>query len=99
MRLIFGTIAITTAGTRQQVSNTKDRVMWIKFQGDPDNTQEVYFGTSGVSATAEGYALKANNEQPLDFGAYGREGSVEMSVFWVDADVNGEIIRYVAILR
>jgi hypothetical protein len=94
-------ITVTTAGTRQQCAAIDGHKIFttIVFQGDPDNTDIVVFGGSGVTA-ANGGALQAGQ-----FGGFGgdqrRDGTDEFNItdFWVDAAVSGEKIRILAISK
>ena len=102
MILILGTTAVTTAGTRVQLSNIKDKVTKIKFKARFGNTGRIFVGLSDVSATVNGWELEIPRASVpiaetgwIDFG----EGSVEMNVFYADSTVNGERVDWVAITR
>lgn len=101
MRVLFGTTTVTTAGTRVQLSNTANPVKKIRFQGRAANTGRMFIGLVDVSATVNGWELPipvAGKMYPpleLDFG----DGSVLLSLFYVDGTVNGEIIDWVAVLQ
>jgi hypothetical protein len=82
-----GTTTISTAGTEVQISNTTNRVRWIKVKALAANSNKVYFGVSDVSAT-NGYELSAGNEIVLDL--IGAGGTVAFSVFYLDAAVDGD---------
>ena len=101
MRLLFGPTTVTTAGTRVQLSNTANKVKRIQFATRTGNTGRLFIGDSTVSATVSGWELsvevaaRAKGSLALDFG----EGSVLMSVFYVDGTVNGEILDWVAMVE
>ena len=109
MRYSAGTTNVATAGTRVQVSNTPDRVLWIRFTARDGNVGGVYVGASGVSSsvgrelhpplTANASALASTTE--YDFGCYTGKfgpGSVPFSTFWADADTNANKVDWEVIL-
>ena len=89
------TINVGTAGTRVQVSNTTQKVRWIKFSAKTGNSGITYVGISDVAA-ANGYELSANDSLELDFGAHG--GSEVLNVFYVDAATNNDKVDVAMIL-
>lgn len=101
MRLLFGPTTVTTAGTRVQLSNTANKVRRIQFAARAANTGRMFIGDSSVSATASGWELttevaaRAKGTLVLDFG----NGSVLLSVFYVDSTVNAEILDWVAVVE
>jgi hypothetical protein len=105
MRFDAGIVDVPGAGTREQVSNTPDRVLWIKFTALEANSGITYVGLLDVdsspdsSAERYGYPLEAaggiDATLELDFAASG--GSVPMSTFWVDAATNGDDVAYAVI--
>ena len=90
-----GTTTVTTAGTEVQISNTTNRVRWIKAKALAANSGITYFGVSDVSAT-NGYELSAGNEIEIDFAASG--GTVAFSAFYVDVATNGDKVCWAVIL-
>ena len=46
-----GTTTVSTAGTEVQISNTTNKVRWIKVKALAANSGKVYLGVSDVSAT------------------------------------------------
>lgn len=94
MRIANGTTDVPTAGTRVQLRNTNDRVLWISVKA---RQASIYFGDSAVSSTA-GYTLGAAAEIALDFRIGEAPGSVLASTFWVDATVNGNDADWIMIL-
>ena len=99
MRFDTGTTDVATAGTQVQVSNTRDKVLWIQFRAPAANSGLTYVGLSDVSAT-NGYTLGAAGDidsvLTLNFGTYG--GSVEFNKFWGDAATNGDNVDWAVIL-
>jgi len=82
------------------LSNTADHVKRIQFQARAANMGTTFIGLVDVSATVKGWefspevASRGRGELSLDFG----EGSVLLSLFYMDSTVSGEIIDWVAIL-
>ena len=89
------TVNVGTAGTRVQVSNTTQKVRWIKFSAKTGNSGITYVGISDVAA-ANGYELSANDSLEFDFGKYG--GSEVLNVFYVDAATNNDKVDVAMIL-
>ena len=73
-----GTTNVATAGTEVQISNTANKVRWIKGKALAGNSNKVYLGVSDVTAS-NGYELSAGNEVEINFGDQG--GTVPFSVF------------------
>ena len=48
-----GTATVSSAGTRVQLSNTLNKVRWIKVKALAGNSGLAYFGISDVSATKD----------------------------------------------
>lgn len=97
MRVDFGTIDISSAGSRVQVSALKEKVLWIRFAMRDANTNEVYVGISDVSAT-NGWELSSNKrELELNFRQFG--GSVSFDKFYVDSDNSGNDVDFAVILE
>ena len=46
-----GTTNVATAGTEVQISNTTNRVRWIKVKALAGNSNKVYLGVSDVTAS------------------------------------------------
>ena len=66
MILDGGTTNVSSAGTRVQISNTVNKVRWIRVKALAGNSGLVYFGTSDVSAS-NGYELAATNTNEISF--------------------------------
>ena len=94
MRFDSGTTDVSSAGTRVQISNTTDRILWIRVSARTGISGAVYFGRSDVAA-ANGYELSANDHLEIDF----RPGSEAFSAFYVDASANGNDLDWAVILE
>ena len=94
MRFDTGTTDVPGAGTRVQISNTTDRILWIRVSARTGISGAVYFGRSDVAST-NGYELSANDYLEIDF----RPGSEAFSAFYVDASVNGNDLDWAVILE
>jgi hypothetical protein len=90
-----GTTTISTAGTEQRISNTANRVLWLKAKAIAANSGITYIGVSDVTAT-NGYELSAGNEIEIDFKAAG--GTIAFSTIYVDAATNGDKVCWAVIL-
>ena len=95
MILDAGTTTVTTAGTEVQISNTTNRVRWIKAKALAANSGITYLGVSDVSAT-NGYELSAGNTIEINFADVG--GTVAFSTIYVDAATNGDKVCWTVIL-
>jgi hypothetical protein len=94
-RFDTGQTDVPSAGTAVQISNTSDRVRWIRFKAIPGNTGSGFVGKSDVSAT-NGFTLEKDDDIGLAFDF--KEGSVPFSDFWVDAANNGDDVEWAVIL-
>lgn len=94
MRFDARTVTITTAGTRVQLLNILDRVLWIRFHARNGNTGVVYVGDVAV-ASNRGRELTPNATAELDFRITDL-GSVPMNTFYADTATNGNIIDWEA---
>ena len=90
-----GTTTVSTAGTEIQISNTTNKVRWIKVKALAANSGKVYLGVSDVTAT-NGYELAAGAVIEINFADSG--GTVPFSTFYVDAATNGDKVCWVVIL-
>ena len=95
MILDAGTTTISTAGTEQRISNTPNRVRWIKIKALAANSGITYVGVSDVTAT-NGYELSAGNEIEINFADVG--GTVAFSTIYVDSASNGDKVCWAVIL-
>ena len=91
-----GTSTVSTAGTEQQISNTTNRVLWIKAKALAANSGIAYLGVSDITAT-NGYELSAGNEVEINFRELG--GSVAFSTIYVDTASNGDKVCWLVILE
>ena len=91
-----GTTTVSTSGTEQQLSNTANRVLWLKAKALAANSGIAYLGVSDVSTT-NGYELSAGNEIEINFREIG--GSVAFSSIYVDVATNGDKISWLVILE
>tara|TARA_R100000306_G_scaffold22579_1_gene25984 strand:- start:861 stop:1154 length:294 start_codon:yes stop_codon:yes gene_type:complete len=95
MIIDIGTTTVSTAGTEQQISNTNNRVLWIKVKALSANSGIAYLGVSDVTST-NGYELSAGNEIEINFKDVG--GSVVFSSIYVDVATNGDKVCWAVIL-
>lgn len=96
MILDGGTTTVSTAGSEQQISNTANRVLWIKAKALAANSGIAYIGVSDITAT-NGYELSAGNEVEISFRELG--GSVAFSSIYVDVATNGDKVCWLVILE
>jgi predicted amino acid racemase len=96
MIIDIGTTTVSTAGTEQRLSNTANRVLWVKAKALAANSGIVYLGVSDVTAT-NGYELSAGNEIEINFAEAG--GSIIFSSLYVDAATNGDKLCWTVILE
>ena len=90
-----GTTTVATSGTEQQLSNTANRVRWIKVKALAANSGISYFGVSDITTT-NGYELSAGNELEINFASLG--GTVAFSTFYVDVASSGDKVSWVVVL-
>ena len=95
MILDGGTTTVSTAGSEQQISNTANRVLWIKAKALAANSGIAYIGVSDITAT-NGYELSAGNEGEISFRELG--GSVAFSSIYVDVATNGDKVCWLVVL-
>ena len=98
MRFDGGFTDIPSAGTRVQISNTRDKVVWIKFQAPAGNTGLTYVGRSDVSST-NGYVLGAAGGVDATLEIDFRPMSEILSAFYVDAATSGDDVSWAVILE
>ena len=96
MILDAGTTTVSTAGTEQQISNTANRVLWLKAKALAANCGIAYLGVSDVTAT-NGYELSAGNEIEINFKEVG--GTIAFSSVYVDVATNGDKVCWAVILE
>ena len=90
-----GTITVSSAGTRVQVTSTPTPIRRVRFQAPPGNSGITYVGASTVSASVAGIEFPAaGGNESVDF-TEGRPG--DLSEFYCDAATNGDKIHYMAV--
>ena len=94
MRFDAGTTDVPSAGTAVQLSNSVDRVVWIRVSARTGISGTLYFGRSDVSSS-NGFELSANDYLEIDL----RPGSEAFSAFYVDASTNGNDLDWVVLLE
>ena len=94
MRFDAGTTDVPSAGTAVQLSNSVDRVVWIRVSARTGISGTVYFGRSDVSSS-NGFELSANDHLEIDL----RPGSEAFSAFYVDASTNGNDLDWAVLLE
>ena len=95
MKIDAGTTTVATAGTEVRISNTTNRVRWIKVKALAGKSNKVYLGVSDITAS-NGYELSAGNEIEISFADQG--GTVPFSTFYVDAATNNDKVCWSVIL-
>tara|TARA_R110000744_G_C19170065_1_gene541494 strand:- start:217 stop:504 length:288 start_codon:yes stop_codon:yes gene_type:complete len=94
MRFDAGTTDVPSAGTAVQLSNSVDRVVWIRVSARTGISGTLYFGRSDVSSS-NGFELSANDFLEIDL----RPGSEAFSAFYVDASTNGNDLDWAVLLE
>ena len=94
MRFDAGTTDVPSAGTAAQLSNSVDRVVWIRVSARTGISGTVYFGRSDVSSS-NGFELSANDHLEIDL----RPGSEAFSAFYADASTNGNDLDWAVLLE
>lgn len=94
---IQGSKSVTTSGTRVQlVASTTEALgrccARVTITGNTANTNKIYIGTASVSTTAFGESLEA--DQSTTIGSGGNGNSVDLANIWLDADTNGEGVKF-----
>ena len=96
-RIMAGTATVSNAGTRVQLSNTKDRVLSLFILAQPDNAGNLYFGDSAVAANA-GVTLPVGKPFSVDIAKAEKDGSVVFDKFYVDSATNGDKLDWFAVV-
>lgn len=83
--------AVTTAGTEVQLSATDLTVLSVVIQAEPDNTGNIFVGTSAVTGTAYGVLLDGGERLTLtkENMAPGSSG-INLKDIYIDAGTNGD---------
>ena len=96
MKLLAGTITITTAGTSQRfASEAKEAIYAIVFRAKTGNAGKFYLGGSDVSASV-GMEMDPGDSISMELPA-GREAA--LSDFYGDVAANGDQLDYLAAAR
>ena len=91
MGLPVGSVAVETPGTRVRVVESGNQVSSVTFRAGGKNKGPVYLGDENVSASS-GYQLTPGEELHLSM-----RGSLELSAYYVDAEVGGDIVNFAGI--
>lgn len=91
---------IATAGTEIQVTTDADiKPLWVRFEARGSNTGQIYIGNSTVTSTNYMARLPIPTTGTVHAAEFrgtpgGRAGGtgLQLSDFWVDASVNGDIV-------
>lgn len=86
--------AVTTAGTRVQLTSTATLADNLVIQAIKTNTGNIFLGDSSVSST-RGFTLVPG--QFISFeGSRRRDGSdyLDLSTFWLDCATNGDGVQW-----
>ena len=94
MRFDAGATDVLSAGTAVQLSNSVDRVVWIRVSARTGISGALYFGRSDVSSS-NGFELSANDYLEIDLSP----GSAAFSAFNADASTNGNDLDWVVLLE
>lgn len=86
---IFGTVTITTAGTRQRVTTSDISMYSVLIQADPGNTGNVYVGDITVTSL-NGEVLAPGDSYIVDLDP---EIELKLADFYVDAATSGNKVR------
>lgn len=98
MRFSAGITTVSTAGGEQQVKDSTDRVLWVKFTAPTANSGLTYVGTSTVTSSA-GYPLGASGGADATLELDFRGGSVLANVFYVDSASDGDKVAWAFVLE
>jgi len=90
--LLDGSKAVTTAGTRVQLSSTQILVVSLSIQASSSNTGVIYVGGPTISST-RGVALSAGDTLALLPMARQNE-YYDLRSIWLDASVSAEGVTY-----
>jgi len=81
--------AVTTAGTREQLTTAGLHVPVVSFQAEVSNTGQVYIGNDQVSATNCLIELDSGQQVELSGADYGlADGKWDLSKIWLDVSVS-----------
>jgi hypothetical protein len=86
-----GEVNVATAGTRVQLSSSRVPCSWVLVQSKRTNTQYVHVGGVNVDSS------NGTELVPFDsvlFPPLGDTTPYDLAHIWVDADVNGEGVKF-----
>ena len=95
-RLLDGTVDIPTAGTRVQISNTRDKILWIYLFARAANTNNVWVGASTIAAN-RGRRIAAAGTAEITPATY--DHTFVFNTLWADTDTNGNDIDWIALVE
>jgi len=90
-----GMTTVSTSGTEQRLSNTPNRVLWLKLKAPTGNSGTMLVGDSSVTPTS-GYELSAGNSLEIDLRT--TAGSLIFNTVYVDTTTNGDKLSWIVIL-
>ena len=89
LKLRHLTKAVTTAGTREQLTTASLKVPAVMIQAEVSNTGQVYAGDNQVSATDCGVELDSGDSITISAAELGwAEGKIDLSTIWLDVSVS-----------
>lgn len=91
MAAVSGLITVTTAGTAVRGTSTSGAAA-VAVKAHPDNSDTVWIGNDGADDVA------ATNGFPLNPGE-GVVVSGDLENYWFDADVSGEKLCWLVVIR
>lgn len=80
-------VAVAVPGTEVQLSAASVPIKKVAIKADPVNTGNIYVGGAGVGA-ADGYILESGDSVEIIID--------NLNAVWIDADVAGEEVSYIA---
>lgn len=95
-RILDGTTDIPTAGTRVQVSNTTNRVLWLYLRAPTANTGSIWFGGSTIAAN-RGKGIAAGGSFEINPGLFNHV--VLFSTLYVDTATSGNDVEWLALVE
>lgn len=87
---------VTATGTAERIKEdtSESLVIAILIRAHKTNTGNIYIGKQGVAST-NGLILAAGEVVVLDVHDF-KDGYIDLQKIWIDSDVNGEGISYIA---
>lgn len=92
--IILGVVAVTTAGTRKQISTDSKACYAIVLQANSSNTGKIYVGDSTVTSS-NGIELSAGDSLTISPQSIngGSDTEINLTDVYIDAQVSGESVR------